>query len=88
MKTNDILMFALGFIAGYFLKNQWEKRNSVVEISTDDTNYVFSPKYKDCEAKVNKVMKQSKFSSDVDLDAWKKNYIDACMKDNGIREAV
>jgi formylmethanofuran dehydrogenase subunit D len=80
MKTNDVVMVGLGFIAGYFLKSIWNKRNTVVQTSTDDTNYVFSPKYKNCEAEVNKRMELSEFSSDVDLDAYKKNYIDACMK--------
>jgi hypothetical protein len=82
MKTNDVVMFALGFVAGYFLKNQWDKRSSVLANSTDETNYVFSQKYKDCEAKANKVMEQSKFKNGVDLDAYKKSKIEECMNNS------
>ena len=82
MKTNDVVMFALGFVAGYFLKNQWDKRSSVLANSTDETNYVFSQKYKDCEAKANKVMEQSKFKNGVDLDTYKKSKIEECMNNS------
>ena len=82
MKTNDVVMFALGFVAGYFLKNQWDKRSSVLANSTDETNYVFSQKYKNCEAKANKVMEQSKFKNGVDLDAYKKSKIEECMNNS------
>lgn len=82
MKTNDIVMFGLGFVAGYFLKSSWDKRSAVVATSTDDTNYVFSQKYKDCEAKANKIMEQSKFKASVDLDAYKKSKIEECMSNS------
>ena len=82
MKTNDVVMFALGFVAGYFLKSSWDKRSSAVTTLTDDTNYVFSQKYKDCEAKANKVMEQSKFKNGVDLDTYKKSKIEECMNNS------
>lgn len=82
MKTNDIVMFGLGFVAGYFLKSSWNKRSLAVVSSTDETNYVFSQKYKDCEASANKSMELSKFAYGVDLDAYKKNKIDYCMKNS------
>jgi hypothetical protein len=80
MKTNDLVMVGLGFIAGYFLKNQWDKRNAVVETPNDDTNYVFSKKYKDCEVKVNEMMSLAKFAQGTDLVAYNKRAIDSCMK--------
>jgi len=50
-------MFALGLVAGYFLKNQWNKRNSLASADNaglnslpPDTNNVLSQKNKDCEA--------------------------------------
>lgn len=82
MKTNDVVMFGLGFVAGYFLKSSWDKRSAVVATSTDETNYVFSQKYKDCEAKANKIMEQSKFKAGVDLDAYKKGKIEQCMNNS------
>ena len=93
MKTNDVVMFALGFVAGYFLKNSWTKRNTVdlterVQALTDntnrasspETNFVFSKKYKDCEAKVNEMMSLAKFAQGTDLVAYNKRAIDSCMK--------
>lgn len=75
-------MFSLGFVAGYFLKSSWNKRSSVVVTSTNETNYVFSQKYKDCEVSVNKIMEQSKFVCGFDFDTYKKNKIDECMKNS------
>ena len=89
MKTNDVVMFGLGFVAGYFLKSSWDKRNALASTDNagvnslpDDTNYVFSQKYKDCEAKAEKIMEQSKFKAGVDLDAYKKNKIEECMNNS------
>ena len=89
MKTNDVVMFALGLVAGYFLKNQWNKRNALasadnagVDSLPADTNYVFSQKYKDCEAKVEEQLASTAFkvTANFDMNAYKKNAIDNCMK--------
>ena len=89
MKTNDVVMFGLGFVAGYFLKSSWDKRNALASADNagvnslpDDTNYVFSQKYKDCEAKVNKTMSVSKYVVGTDLVAKKKNMIEECMNNS------
>ena len=89
MKTNDVVMFALGLVAGYFLKNQWNKRNALASADNAgvnslpaDTNYVFSQKYKDCEAKVEQQLASTEFkvTANFDINAYKKNVIDVCMK--------
>jgi len=90
MKTNDVVMFALGLVAGYFLKNQWNKRNALssensgVNSLPDDTNYVFSQKYKDCEKKVEEQMTYMKTTANFDSVAYKKDAIDRCMKDGAL----
>jgi len=85
-------MFALGLVAGYFLKNQWNKRNSLASADNaglnslpPDTNNVLSQKNKDCEAQANKTMGKIEFAVGTDLVAYKKQLIDSCMKDTGIR---
>lgn len=88
MKTNDVVMFALGLVAGYFLKNQWNKRNALasadnagVDSLPADTNYVFSQKYKDCEKKVEEELASTAFkvTANFDMNAFKKHSIDRCM---------
>ena len=89
MKTNDVIMFGLGLIAGYFLKSNWDKRtastltdNTGMQALPPDTNFVLSQKYKDCEAKVEQQLASTEFkvTANFDINAYKKNAIDNCMK--------
>jgi hypothetical protein len=89
MRTNDVILFGLGLIAGYFFKNNWDKKNALIQASMagmncsdSETNFVFSQKYKDCESRVNQRLASTQFkvSANFDIDAYKKNAIDNCMK--------
>jgi hypothetical protein len=88
MRTNDVILFGLGLIAGYFFKSNLDKRNALssensgVNSLPADTNYVFSQKYKDCEAKVSEMLASTAFkvTANFDMNAYKKNAIDRCMK--------
>ena len=86
MKTNDVIMFGLGLIAGYFLKSNWDKRtastltdNTGMQTLPPDTNFVFSQKYKDCEARVQEQSTYMKTTANFDMNAWRKEAIDRCM---------
>ena len=89
MKTNDVILFGLGLVAGYFFKSNWDKKNALIQasmtgvnFSDSETNFVFSQKYKDCESRVNEQLARTQFkvSANFDIDAYKKNAIDNCMK--------
>lgn len=80
MKTNDVILFSVGLALGYFLKSSLDKRNVVATEQVGDVNYVFSQKYKDCEAKVNNEMAVSKYAGTIDLVALEKSMIEECMK--------
>lgn len=79
MKTNDVILFGLGLVAGYFFKSNWDRRNSVMTVPSEE-NFVFSQKYKDCQAEVSRFMSVAKFAQNTDLEAYKKNAVDFCMK--------
>jgi hypothetical protein len=79
MKTNDVILFGLGLVAGYFFKSNWDRINSVMTVPTEE-NFVFSQKYKDCQAEVSRFMSMAKFAQNTDLEAYKKNAVDFCMK--------
>lgn len=79
MKTNDVILFGLGLVAGYFFKSNWDRRNAVVTKPTEE-NFVFSQKYKDCQAEVSEFMTTARFAQNTDLEAYKKNAIEECMK--------
>ena len=86
MRTNDVILFGLGLIAGYFFKSNWDKKNALIQASMtgincsdSEANFVFSQKYKDCEAEATKFMSMAKFASGKDLVAYKKNLVDGCM---------
>ena len=86
MKTNDVILFGVGVLAGYFIKFNLDKRNATTSTDNtgaqtlpDDTNYVFSQNYKDCEAEVSKFMTTAKFAQNTDLVSYKKNAIDKCV---------
>ena len=79
MKTNDVILFGLGLVAGYFFKSNWDRRNSVMTLPTEE-NFVFSQKYKDCQAEVSRFMSMAEFAQNTDLEAYKKNAVDNCMK--------
>jgi hypothetical protein len=87
MRTNDVILFGLGLIAGYFFKSNWDKKNTLIQASMagmncsdSEANLVFSQKYKDCEAEATAFMSMSKFAQNTDLEAFKKNRISECMK--------
>ena len=79
MKTNDVILFGLGLVAGYFFKSNWDKRNAFATTPTEE-NFVFSQKYKDCEAEVSEFMVKAKFAQNTDLEAYKEKAIEDCMK--------
>jgi hypothetical protein len=78
MKTNDVILVALGFVVGYFVKSNWDRRNAVMTTPSEE-NFVFSQKYKDCEAQVSNFMKTAEFER-IDLETYKKDAIAKCMK--------
>lgn len=78
MKTNDVILVALGFVVGYFLKSNWDRRNAVMTTPSEQ-NFVFSQKYKNCETEVSNFMKTARFAN-TDLEAYKKDAIEKCMK--------
>jgi hypothetical protein len=89
MKANDLILIGLGVFAGYFFKSNWDKRNALssensgVNSLPSETNYVFSEKYKYCEAQANKTL--SKINDNINYLEVRKRLIDDCMKDTGIR---
>lgn len=90
MNTRDFLLVGAGVVVGFFAKRTLDNKNALdlanrVDSLPDDTNYVFSQKYKDCEAQADKTMGKIEFAVGTDLVGYKKQLIDACMKDTGIR---
>jgi hypothetical protein len=86
MKTNDVILFGVGVLAGYFIKFNLDKRNAITSTNNigaqmlpDDTNYVFSQNYKDCEDDFNKIA--FKLQAGTDMGALKKQFIDKCISD-------
>ncbi len=85
MNTRDFLLVGTGLVVGFFVKRTLDNKNALdlanrVDSLPDDTNYVFSQKYKDCEASVSQDMERSRYAGNVDLVAMKKSLIDDCMK--------
>ena len=89
MRTNDVILFGLGLVAGYFFKSNWDKKNTLIQdsmagvnCSDSETNFVFSQKYKDCESRVNQQLASTQFkvTANFDINAYKKNAIENCMK--------
>lgn len=84
INTKDLVLLVAGVLTGHFLavylRNSKDKKNALTVTQLGDENYVFSQKYKDCEAKVNSQMAVSKYAGTVDLVALKKSMIEECMK--------
>ncbi len=87
MNNREIFLLGAGVVVGFFVKRTLDNRNALalanrVDSLPADTNYVFSQKYKDCEAKVEQQLASTEFkvTANFDMNAYKKNAIDNCMK--------
>lgn len=85
MNTRDFLLVGAGVVVGFFVKRTIDNRNALALANTaealpTETNYVFSQKYKDCEAEVSKFLSMARLAQNTDLVAYKKNAIEDCMK--------
>jgi hypothetical protein len=86
MNTRDLILVGVGVALGFFVKRTLDNRNVVastdgtgVQTLPSDENFVFSQKYKDCEASISQEMAQEKYAGIINLDAIKKAKIDSCM---------
>jgi hypothetical protein len=85
VNTRDFLLVGAGVVVVLLIKKTIDDRNALALANTaealpTETNYVFSQKYKDCEAEVSKFMTMARFAKNTDLVAYKKKAIEDCMK--------
>ena len=84
MNTKDLILVGVGVALGFFVKRTLDNRNVVastdgtgVQTLPSDENFVFSQKYKDCEAQAIKTL--NKINDNINYQKAKKQLIDSCM---------
>jgi spore coat protein CotH len=95
MTTKDVILVVAGVLGGYLLIGFLNKKNSdssetIVSTASPETNtlVVDQAKIDKCNKEVSDYMMRSRFTKGTNLAEIRKQKFNACMKDNGIREAV
>jgi hypothetical protein len=84
MKTKDVILVVAGVAVGYLLLGFLNKPKDNAQ-TTGSNPTVDQSKIDLCNEQANKSMSKIEFAVGTDLVAYKKQLIDACMKDTGIR---
>lgn len=83
MNTKDILLVGAGILAGYILSGLINKsKNNAQNIMESEEPKVDQAKLADCTKKVEEQMATTEFkvSANFDLNSYKKESIDRCLK--------
>jgi outer membrane murein-binding lipoprotein Lpp len=81
MSSRDIILVGAGIVAGYLLVGIINKNKSNIKITdTSSISTVDQAKLADCTKKVGEQMSAQEFTANFDINAYKKDAINRCLK--------